>query len=200
MIALERASNRDLVVAARDGSQRAWDMLVTRCAQDIWDVIRSHGLDPRAAAEVHQLTWIDLADHLEDLDDREDIGRWLRRTAAAKSLHALTRHAVERRACVRVQANLPLTLSPADDDRLFSGRCLDLSVGGMHARTRAPLEAIKQPLLLAIAAPERAIVSRAAIIDASLRRRGDVDLRLGFCGLSGPRRDALSQLLERLSA
>jgi RNA polymerase sigma factor (sigma-70 family) len=79
----------DLVRTAAVGDDAAWDALVENYAGLVWAVARDHGLDPDAAADVSQTTWLRLAEHLTRLEDPARVGLWLATTARNESLRAL---------------------------------------------------------------------------------------------------------------
>jgi hypothetical protein len=193
-------ADHDLVVAALGGDQRAWDELVDRFAQPVWDVIRRRGLDADAASAVHHATWLDLADQLGELAEPACVGEWLTAMASYRSDQALLVGGDDRRREVRVPAVLPITLSPSDDDRLFDGESVDLSAGGLRGRAGPGLRSVTAPVLVAVSAADRVVVTTARIVAASSTQGGDVDLHVAFSGLAGPRRDALDQLLLAVSA
>ena len=72
----------------------------------VWAIARAHRLGHADAADVAQLTWLRLVEHLADLKDPGRVGAWLATTARRECLHAL-RH---------TQRNV---LSA--DDRMFDG-------------------------------------------------------------------------------
>jgi hypothetical protein len=67
----------DDVTAATAGDQDAWDRLVDRHAQRVWSTARGFGLDVAAASLVCRLSWIRLADHLDDVRGDEQLCDWL---------------------------------------------------------------------------------------------------------------------------
>jgi DNA-directed RNA polymerase specialized sigma24 family protein len=79
-----------LIVAAAGGDQDAWDELVDRHAQHLWDWLRSFGLDAATAAAISQLSWRRLADHLDDLGTDEELCDWLC-GAAEREVRAIPR-------------------------------------------------------------------------------------------------------------
>ena len=79
----------DLVRAAVLDEPGAWDRLVERFGRVIWTVARSHGLTPTDAADVSQITWLRLAEHLEQIREPERLGAWLVTTARNESLRVL---------------------------------------------------------------------------------------------------------------
>jgi DNA-directed RNA polymerase specialized sigma24 family protein len=54
-----------------------WDALVERLSQPVWAKARSRGLGTLDAAEVCQLAWLRLADHVDELVSDVDIAAWL---------------------------------------------------------------------------------------------------------------------------
>ena len=80
-----RWTARDLVAAAALGERWAWDELVGRYAQRVWDVARNEGLSADAAAEVSAITWMKCADRLDDLLDGSPIDEWLIAVAGDES-------------------------------------------------------------------------------------------------------------------
>src|SRR5688572_28663305 len=71
----------DVVQAAADGSQSAWDELVDRYAGLVWSVCRAHRLSQADAADVSQTVWLRLVEHLHRLRDPERVVSWLATTA-----------------------------------------------------------------------------------------------------------------------
>jgi DNA-directed RNA polymerase specialized sigma24 family protein len=70
------AADSDLADAAA-GSQSAWDRLVDRHAQRVWSTARGSGLDATVAADVCQLMWTRLVNHLDELSTDEQVREWL---------------------------------------------------------------------------------------------------------------------------
>src|SRR3954469_8464622 len=79
----------ELVRAAAEGDQDAWNGLVDRFNGLVWSVARSHRLPAADAADVVQTTWLRLVEHLDRLQDPERVGAWLATTARRESLRAL---------------------------------------------------------------------------------------------------------------
>jgi len=65
------------VAAAAAGDRRAWERVVERHAEQVWATVRGRGLDGALAARVCQLTWLRLADHLDELPTHDDIREWV---------------------------------------------------------------------------------------------------------------------------
>ena len=79
----------ELVRAAAQGDQVAWDELVDRYNGLVWSVARSHRLSAVDASDVVQTTWLRLVEHLGRLQDPERVGAWLATTARRESLRTL---------------------------------------------------------------------------------------------------------------
>lgn len=77
--------------AAAGGNQGAWNALVNHFAGMVWSVIRAYGLSSASAAEVSQVTWLRLAQHLGRLPRPERVGFWLAQTARRESLAQIRR-------------------------------------------------------------------------------------------------------------
>ena len=82
----------ELVHAAADGDQQAWDALVDRFAGLVWSIARAHRLSAADAADVSQTTWLRLVEHLGRIRDPERVGAWLASTARHECLRVI-RHA-----------------------------------------------------------------------------------------------------------
>jgi RNA polymerase sigma factor (sigma-70 family) len=78
-----------LVRAAAEGDQAAWDQLVARFNGLVWSVVRAHRLAGAEAADVTQTTWLRAVEHLDHLRDPDHLGAWLATTARRESLRAI---------------------------------------------------------------------------------------------------------------
>lgn len=76
----------ELVARARLGEQAAWDQLVERYGAMVWTVARGYGLGLEDAADVSQVTWLLLTQHLGSLSQPERLGVWLFTTATREAL------------------------------------------------------------------------------------------------------------------
>jgi RNA polymerase sigma factor (sigma-70 family) len=70
-----------LVRQAAAGDQQAWDELVRGHAGLVWTVARLHGLSSSDAADVSQVTWLRLVEHIGGLREPERLSAWLATTA-----------------------------------------------------------------------------------------------------------------------
>jgi RNA polymerase sigma factor (sigma-70 family) len=85
----DMAEVAELVRAAAEGDQAAWNGLVDRYNGLVWSVARSHRLAMADASDVVQTTWLRLVEHLGRLQDPERVGAWLATTARREALRAL---------------------------------------------------------------------------------------------------------------
>ena len=76
----------ELVGRASAGDQTAWGTLVDRYAGMVWAIARRHSLDPQDAADVSQVVWLRLVQHLGTLRQPERVGAWLATTTKRESL------------------------------------------------------------------------------------------------------------------
>jgi len=97
----------DLVTAAARGDDAAWKALVEQFSGLIWSVTRAYRLASADAADVFQVTWLRLAEHIGRLEHPEHVGAWLATTARREALRAS-----------RASARVVLT----DDDAVFDAR------------------------------------------------------------------------------
>ena len=94
-----------LVRSAADGDAEAWNALVDRFAALVWAVTRSFGLDRSDAADVSQVAWLRLVEHLDRLTEPDRVGAWLGTTV--------------RRECLAVIRRRSRTAIPSGDDVTF---------------------------------------------------------------------------------
>ncbi len=103
---MDQTGLAELVRAATDGDQRAWEGLIARFGGLVWSIARAHGLSRADAADVSQTTWLRLAEHLSDIREPERIGGWLATTARNESLRTLKR--LQRQVPVSLNGNVGL--------------------------------------------------------------------------------------------
>jgi RNA polymerase sigma factor (sigma-70 family) len=78
-----------LVAAAAGGQDRAWERLVEHFSGLIWSIAGSYGLGSADVADVVQVTWLRLVEHLGRLRDPSRVGAWLVTTARRECLGLL---------------------------------------------------------------------------------------------------------------
>jgi RNA polymerase sigma factor (sigma-70 family) len=103
-VAVEAA---DLLARLRANDATAWDEIVERYSGLIWATARAHRLDPATAADVSQVTWLRLLEHVDAVRHPERLGAWLATTA--------------RRECIRVIRLRRRDLPVGDDAELGRG-------------------------------------------------------------------------------
>lgn len=79
------------LAAAARGDQLAWESIVAAYSGLVWSVARGFRLDPAAADDVFQGTWLRLVEHLDDIRDSQRLGGWLATTARREALSLLRR-------------------------------------------------------------------------------------------------------------
>lgn len=94
----------ELVRRAAIGDMLAWERLVEQYGRLIWSVTRDFRLAESDAADVVQMTWLRLLEHIDRLDYPARVGAWLAVTA--------------RRECLRVVAARKKVVLIADDGDL----------------------------------------------------------------------------------
>ena len=85
----------ELVRAAGDGDQAAWNSIVERFGGLVWATVRAHRLNAVDGAEVVQTTWLRLVEHLDRIRDPERLGGWLATTARNECLRQIRHSARE---------------------------------------------------------------------------------------------------------
>jgi len=128
--ASERAAEPEQDVAALDttglvrraagGDQRAWQRLVDQYARLIWSMTRDFKLMESDAADVAQVTWLRLLEHIDRLEQPARVGSWL----AATARHECLRSLAARKRLVLVQDHTALdevaAHEPELDERLLA--------------------------------------------------------------------------------
>lgn len=76
----------ELLGAAADGDQAAWDELESRYGPRMWAVARACGLAQADAADAVQGAWLRLLEHLHDIRDPARVGAWLATTTRREAL------------------------------------------------------------------------------------------------------------------
>lgn len=92
--ARERLASEDLAALVRgaaSGDRSSWAELVCEFDGLLWAVARAHRLREADAADVVQMTWTRLLEHLAGLNDPARVGGWLATTARRECLGVLRR-------------------------------------------------------------------------------------------------------------
>lgn len=109
-----------LVRRAAAGDRWAWERLVDKYAQLIWAMTRDFRLTESDAADVVQVTWLRLLEHIDRLQQPARVGSWLAATARRECLRSLA--ARKRMVPVSDEATLDgvATHQPAVDEHLLA--------------------------------------------------------------------------------
>ncbi|MFK4086015.1 RNA polymerase sigma factor [Kribbella sp. NPDC020789] len=83
-----RSEAATLVIQAASGDQGAWSRLVDHYARLVWAVTRSFRLSDSDAADVSQMVWLRLLEHIHRVDP-ERVGAWLVVTTRRECLRVL---------------------------------------------------------------------------------------------------------------
>lgn len=86
---MELKSVPHLVARARAGDQQAWDDLVERYLGLVHAICRAHRLGDDDAAEVNQVVWLRLVEHLGRIRSPDALGGWIAATTRHECLRVL---------------------------------------------------------------------------------------------------------------
>lgn len=86
---MEPSESATIVRRAREGDRDAWEQLVAEYTGMLRGVARRYRLDEAQQADVVQITWLRLFEHLDDLRDLERLPGWLATTARRTCLEVL---------------------------------------------------------------------------------------------------------------
>ena len=111
------ATVSELLTAAGQGSQQAWDALVDRYGRLVWSVIRGFRLDSATAADVSQTVWLRLVEHCYRIRDPDRLPSWLATTARNESIRASRR--LGRAIPTEFSVEVPDDTAPSLDERLL---------------------------------------------------------------------------------
>ncbi|MGH8906900.1 MAG: RNA polymerase sigma factor [Egibacteraceae bacterium] len=79
----------ELLRAAAQGDEGAWEQIISRFNGLLWSVTRSYRLGHADAADVVQVTWLRLLQHCDRIRDPDMLGAWLATTARRECLRML---------------------------------------------------------------------------------------------------------------
>ena len=111
----------DLVRAAGQGEQRAWDALVARYSGLVWSIARGHRLDGADAADVSQTAWLRLVENLARIRDPDRVGAWLAATTRNECLRVLRRSGRQVPTDLDGDEEPLIEVGPEVDERLLVG-------------------------------------------------------------------------------
>jgi RNA polymerase sigma factor (sigma-70 family) len=90
-MARDHLADEDLLGAAREGDQSAWDAIVDKHGSRVWAVGRAHRLSSADAEDVFQMTFLRLITHIDTIREPNRVGAWLATTARHECLAVLRR-------------------------------------------------------------------------------------------------------------
>jgi RNA polymerase sigma factor (sigma-70 family) len=82
-------SPADMVAQARDGDEQAWNDLVARYLGMVHAICRGYHLTGDDAADVNQVVWLRLVEHLGRIRAPDAVGGWIAATARNECLRVL---------------------------------------------------------------------------------------------------------------
>jgi len=108
----------DVVVAAAQGDERAWEQLVDRFGGLMWSIARSYRLDSAACADVVQEAWVRLAQNLDRIREPASVGSWLATTTRHEALRVIKKQ--QRESPDRFEDETRLGTTAAADDPILT--------------------------------------------------------------------------------
>jgi RNA polymerase sigma factor (sigma-70 family) len=123
-----------LVRSAATGDSRAWERLVVEFSGLLRAIARAHRLNDADSEDVSQATWLNLLEHLDELNDPACVGGWLATTARRECLRIL-RRADRQLPCGDDMPEPRSTAASPDSELLVSERDAALWCGFDRLRT-----------------------------------------------------------------
>jgi RNA polymerase sigma factor (sigma-70 family) len=81
-----------LVRGAAAGDRQAWERLVNQYSRLIWSITGEFRLSESDAADVAQVTWLRLLEHIDRIQYPDRVGSWLAATSRNECLRSLAAH------------------------------------------------------------------------------------------------------------
>ena len=117
----------ELLFGLRQWDDAAWRAVVEEYGPRVWAVARSHRLNEEDAADVFQATLLNLAEHIDHIEQPERISAWIVTTARRECLRV-----------IRLRKPLPLKWRPEEEPDDPEDKILE------EARDQALWSAFKQ--------------------------------------------------------
>src|SRR6476659_10219776 len=89
-------TDRELLIACREGDESAWEVLVDRYQRLIYAIPRRAGLNEDQASEVFQEVFATLLQKLNDITDPDRLHAWLVTTARRKTWRLMSKERLRR--------------------------------------------------------------------------------------------------------
>lgn len=86
------STDQELIENCRRGRQDAWQQILNRYERLVFSIPLNYGLTRADAADVAQLTFTTLVEHLDRLRPDSNLGGWLATVARRHTLHHLRKH------------------------------------------------------------------------------------------------------------
>jgi RNA polymerase sigma factor (sigma-70 family) len=109
-----------LVRSAAEGDRWAWERLVDQYSRLIWAITRDFKLAESDAADVAQVTWLRLLEHIDRIEHPDRVGSWLAATARNECLRSLAARKKVVLAHDEVAIEGVAALEPEVDERLLA--------------------------------------------------------------------------------
>jgi RNA polymerase sigma factor (sigma-70 family) len=109
-----------LVRRAAEGDRWAWERLVDQYSRLIWAITRDFKLAESDAADVAQVTWLRLLEHINRIQHPDRVGSWLAATARNECLRCLAARKRVVLAHDEVTFEGVAALGPEIDERLLA--------------------------------------------------------------------------------
>jgi RNA polymerase sigma factor (sigma-70 family) len=109
-----------LVRRAAEGDRWAWERLVDQYSRLIWAITRDFKLAESDAADVAQVTWLRLLEHINRIEHPDRVGSWLAATARNECLRCLAARKRVVLAHDEVTFEGVAALGPEIDERLLA--------------------------------------------------------------------------------
>jgi RNA polymerase sigma factor (sigma-70 family) len=110
--AADRSAVAELVTAAAAGNSGAWEALVERYSGLVWSIARAHRLSAADAADVSQVVWLRLVEHLDRIYRPGSVGTWLASVTRNECLRVIRRSGRE----VPTETNVDFEWHSTGDD------------------------------------------------------------------------------------
>jgi RNA polymerase sigma factor (sigma-70 family) len=94
-IAAQRARLASLLLSAQAGRRESLNEIVVELSPLLWQVARAQGLDPQAAEDVIQGTWLSLLRHLDQIHSPIALTAWLITATKREAWRARAAHRAE---------------------------------------------------------------------------------------------------------
>lgn len=112
----QNSTDPQLIELCRQGREDAWQQLLTRYERLVFSIPLNYGLTRADAADIAQLTFTTLVEHLDRLRPDSNLGGWLATVARRHALHHLRKHKREFLGKEEDVAESHFLLNTADSD------------------------------------------------------------------------------------